>query len=132
MLKEEGLLSTILTVRAKTLKLALLKVRKLIFFNHSCLEISEYKCLYPYVFYCKGNAEIYIHCIYHPNKVYKHELEQDGKDIFYDEQSNVGYSIRVLVGFELRSGSCQFDCPGQWIDSILIDEERREDPCKCH
>lgn len=40
-------------------------------------EISEYKCKYPYVFYCKGNTEIFIHCIYHPDKVYKYELEND-------------------------------------------------------
>ena len=58
--------------------------------------------------YCKGNAEIYIHCIYHPKHFYRLELE-DG--IFISKFVNILVFVCFLdmapnyeaKGFEMKT-----------------------------
>jgi hypothetical protein len=64
----------------RTVTFLMLLISKVLyqFFTNLFIELSEYKCLFPYVFYCKGNIELYIQSMYEPTKVLRHELKGEG------------------------------------------------------
>ena len=57
-------------------------------------ETSDYIFAYPFILYCKGNTELFIQSLHHPEKLIKLDLE-DCKFITY--ASNIPYRIRMLL-----------------------------------
>ena len=39
-------------------------------------EMSEFKTIYPYVVYCKGNTELFFHSLVEPSKITKLSLTE--------------------------------------------------------